>query len=408
MTERNGKVRRRRHQDGSLFKDATGTRWMGRWWQDVVDPESGEVKRKRMYEAICWVREYPSERAARRELDKRIGEANADDFRPAMPITFGEFASKWEREILIHHKLSTRHSYRTIVNQHLLPTFGKTILRDIQAENIQAFISGMKRAPLTVRHVLVLLMGMWNYAVAWGYAQHNPFPRGTSGKLLLKLPPQVKPKTYKFTIEETLAIIDAAPKRWKLMLRTLAECGMRPGELAGMRRDGLNGRIIRITQSSYRRKLQPPKTPNAVREFRISQVLADDLRAWIEESKDKPNKYGLMWPNRLGNPLDMDRLSRKVLNPILRKLGISQKLEELGVKGGWYPLRHMNVSEMRRRGVPLATIQQRVGHAVGSDVTDRHYVHGDDEDDVRAADLMGELLSGKKTGAAEDSAPAGS
>jgi hypothetical protein len=47
------------------------------------------------------------------------------------------------------------------------------------------------------------------------------------------MPESTKGATYNFTMEETLAIIAAAPERWKVFFWLLAETGMRPGGLRG-------------------------------------------------------------------------------------------------------------------------------------------------------------------------------
>lgn len=64
---------------------------------------------------------------------------------------------------------------------------------------------------------------------------------------------------------------------------------------------------------------------------------------------------------------------------------------------GNYAFRHMNITELSRLGVPLKTIQKRVGHATGSDVTMEPYIHAVDADDLAAADALGALLSPKGT-----------
>jgi hypothetical protein len=56
----------------------------------------------------------------------------------------------------------------------------------------------------------------------------------------------------------------------------------------------------------------------------------------------------------------------------------------------------MNMTELSRLGVPLKTIQGRVGHAPGSDVTMEHYIHAISSDDIAAADAIGALLSPRK------------
>ncbi|WP_433966013.1 hypothetical protein [Tunturiibacter gelidiferens] len=49
----------------------------------------------------------------------------------------------------------------------------------------------------------------------------------------------------------------------------------------------------------------------------------------------------------------------------------------------------------------MKTIQHRVGHSIGSDVTSEHYIHAVDADDMAAADALGALLSPKRTRPAE-------
>jgi integrase len=341
-------------------------------------------------------------RLAIRELDRRLTLINNEEYRPARHVTFAEFAGKWMKEIMIHHKPSTRSSEKSIINVQLVPFFGRYELRHINLEMIQQFVNKSEKSPKTVKNSISVLMVMWDMASAWGYAQHNPFPRNASGRLLLKLPTVVKGKGYNFTVEESQAIIERAKGRWKTFFRILAFTGMRPGELAGLRTSDVGLRTLRIAQSVWQQKVQTPKTANAVRTFAISASLAEEISVLIAESK--PNDYGLLFVtdpgrkrNTRGEPLSMDNFRNRVLNPILEELGIRAKVEALGVRCGNYAFRHMNITELSRLGVPLKTIQKRVGHATGSDVTMEHYIHAVDADDLAAADALGALLSPKRT-----------
>lgn len=179
---------------------------------------------------------------------------------------------------------------------------------------------------------------------------------------------------------------------------------MRPGELAGMSEEGLQGRIIEISQSVWQQDIQTPKTENAIRRFSISQRLADDLREYIAAAKaDKTsprNPHGLVWTTEEGNPLSMDNFRNRVLDPILDELGIRAKIQALGVRGGNYPFRHMNATVMDGLKTPLKTRQKRLGHAdIATTLT--HYTHWQDADDLAVADAIGALLNPKGTPAAE-------
>jgi integrase len=89
-------------------------------------------------------------------------------------------------------------------------------------------------------------------------------------------------RIYNFTVEESLAIISAAPEQWNSFFRLLAETGMRPGALAGLKLDGVDWQegTIRIDQSVWQGKLQTPKGVKAIRKFAISSELVQRLRAY--------------------------------------------------------------------------------------------------------------------------------
>jgi integrase len=389
---------RRRYQRGQLLR--CGDNWLGRWREDVAD-DTGAVKRVRRKQVIGTMADFPTKRLAERELDRRLAPINNEEYRPTRRITFTLFADKWKKEIMIHHKPSSQSSEESIVDVHLIPFFGEDQLRNIKAEKIQRFVNDSEKSPKTIKNHISLLMVMWDMARAWEYAQHNPFPRGTNGRLLIKLPMAVKGNTYSFTVEETLAIIDKAKGRWKVFSRILAETGMRPGELAGLRTCDVGPRTIRIAQSVWQQHVQTPKTENAVRTFAISASLAAEIQQLIEQSE--PNSYGLVFvtePAKVkkgctprypgGKPLSMDNFRHRVLGPILEALKIQPD-----TRCGLYAFRHMNATLMDTLNTPMKTRQKRLGHAQ-IETTLKHYTHAIDADDRLAADALGALLSPKR------------
>jgi integrase len=228
---------------------------------------------------------------------------------------------------------------------------------------------------------------VWNTAKDWGYISHDPFQG-------LRFPEASKGKTYNFAVEESLAIIAAAPAQWKAFFWLLAETGMRPGELAGLKQDGVDWRAgtIRIEQSVWQGELQTPKSAKAIRTFAISTELAKRLRVY-QRDYWKRNELGLMFTSQRGNPLSMDNFRNRVLNPILRQLGIDKKLKAMGIKRcGNYAFRHMNATVMDEIGTPLKTRQHRLGHAQ-IETTMTHYTHRVDVDDRQAAEAIGAMLS---------------
>lgn len=377
---------RRRFQHGSL-KDE-GDRWALRWREDILDPATGKVKRVRKWEVLS-KQSFRTKREAQRELDRILQSVNAVDYKPVTSGTFEDFAGRWKSTVMIHHEQSTQDLETRYIEKNLKPIFGSYPLKDISAEAVQAWVSGLTVGPKTVRNYVATFKLMWKSAKTWGYVQHNPFDG-------LKLPKKKKAKVYTFSPEQMMAIINEATGRDRLIFEIFAFGGPRPGEQAGLRPEDLKGRVIHVYQAVYKGKIKDSlKSENAEREFTIPEWLAEKIRAYIKETG--PNRHGLIFVNKDGKPINTNHFNDKALKPILKRLGIWEKIPE-GTRCGNYAFRHGNISVQRNNGVPLATIQARVGHAPGSKVTDTHYVEADPQQNYAAADLLDMLLSPKGEG----------
>lgn len=381
---------RRRYQRGQLIR--SGDNWLGRWRADVAD-DAGAVKRVRKCELLGTIEDFPTKRLAQRELERRLAPINSEEYRPTRRVTFAVFAQRWMDQVLVMQKRSSQSGARSYIRVHLIPTFGAMNLADIRMEAIQQFVTKCPKSAKTTKNIVGTLMSMWSIAQAWGYVQHNPFPRGASGRLLLKLPAAAPGETYHFTPEEYHRIIAKAEGRWKVFFRILAEAGVRPGEAAGLRTCDVGARALRVAQSIWGQRVQTPKSRAGVRTFAISASLAEELRKLIEVAP--LNDYGLLFVTEGGKPLSMDNFRNRVLAPILRELGIVP-----GKRCGLYAFRHMNATLMDSINTPMKTRMKRLGHAQ-IETTLKHYTHAVDADDLAAADALGALLNPKGEGAVQ-------
>lgn len=378
---------RRRYQTGQLIDD--GDRWVARWREDVLDPLSGNVKRIRKSAVLASKKECPTRRLAQRKLDGRLREVNSEDYKPATAESFGAFATRWLKTIMVHHKPSTQVSEGSVIKVHLKPAFEDFPLRDITAEVLQAWVSSQTAAPKTIRNLITTFQTMWATAKAWGYVQHDPFHG-------LVLPKKTAPKTYSFSMDETVAIIERAEEPWKTLFRIVAETGVRSGEVAGLRIEDFDpiNLTLSVRQSVWNRKIQTVKSENSVRREPISPELAQAIAAVIASARK--NEYNLIFAGQTGQPLQMIHFMNRTFRPLLTELGIRQKVEALGIKQcGLHALRRMNGTQMDEQGVPLKTRQDRLGHADPS-TTLYHYTKPIDEASRRFADRMGSMLAPKK------------
>lgn len=388
-------VARRRFQQGQLILD--GDRWIGRWREDVRGVD-GQVRRVRRERILASTKD-TTKRMARRLLEDCVRTVNSADYKPDWAGTFSIFADRWEKTVCPEHKPSTQTSEKSVLRAHLRPMWGDVRMREITTEALQTWIAAKRTtlAPKTIRNVIRTLSAMWTTAQAWSYVQHDPF-RG------LVLPAVPQGRVYYFSVEEAQQIIDRAPAKWKLFFRILAETGIRPGELAGLRRASCQPRSITITQSVWARKVQTVKSRDSARTFTISAGLGQAIQDFIATSP--ANEYDLLFvtekwragsEKRLnqyegGKPLSMDTFRQRILNPILEELGIRARVQALGLRCGNYAFRHLNATQMDTWGTPLKTRQKRLGHSDPS-VTLRHYTEALDAEDLKVADRFGQLFN---------------
>jgi len=173
-------------------------------------------------------------------------------------------------------------------------------------------------------------------------------------------------------------IIAAAPEPYKTCFWLAAEAGMRAGELCGLRWQDVDfsQQIVSVTQTAWWGHIQTPKTKSSVRRFSISAELSNhlqrQLRVWAS------NPLGLVFATRNGTAWSCRKPLRK-LQAVLRELEIAP--------AGLHAFRHSQVTIAERAGVPLKTVQARVGH--DSAETTALYAHAVGEDDRKFAAWLG-------------------
>ena len=132
---------RQRYQRGCVFQRGKRRKvWVGRWRERVlqVDGMIGQVQRSVVLGRVA---DLPTRRLAQAALDERVGPINRGLHVPQSVATFGEFAERdWKRLVLPTLKLSTQRSYRMMLQKHLVPYWREWRLCDITKIDVQQFV----------------------------------------------------------------------------------------------------------------------------------------------------------------------------------------------------------------------------------------------------------------------------
>jgi integrase len=345
-TRRRGKsLSRRIGQNGSI--EVRNGAYRGRFLIDVPGV-AGRVKRSVI---LGFVGEM-TKSEARRKLRNIIAKEGLNDPAYVIPSSesFSKLVARWRESYLSRMKPSTQRTMNYHVNKYLLPQWAGHPVDAITAEFVNEWIGTLGHlAPVTLRGVVKTLQIVLGRAFE---PKKIHFPSNVHARR----------EAPCFTPEQMQRIVAGASEPYKTLFAVAGETGMRTGELYGLRAEDVDlGRcLIHVRRSAWDGKIQSPKSDNAYRTIDIPPSLAQMLRVHLG-GRDS----GLVFQSQRGTPLRHPRVIKKVLHPLLERLGIPLC--------GMHAFRHGRVSYLVENNTPIETIRAWIGH--GSDQMVRLYTH---------------------------------
>lgn len=309
-------------------------------------------------------------------MEQVLSRINDPGYRPGRVSIVAEFSERWKAEILSKQKPSSQKAAMAHLRNHILPFFGHLRLDSMGVENQQVFITRIADGLSTkyVRNVLVTLSAMMSTAKKWGYiCEAVDFDN-------LVLPERglhVGART--FTAEQGKQIIAAAETPFKLMFALAGYCGLRAGEIMGLRAEDidLEKKTLAINQTVWRGQIQSAKTRGSETSLPMPDCLCKLLRAAMPTS-------GLLFINRYGRPFTAERVVKKQLQPILDRLGIP--------RAGFHAFRHMHTSLLLESGASPKVAQRQLRHS-DARTTLGIYAHVVEDSHREAVEKMAEYLN---------------
>ncbi len=172
--------------------------------------------------------------------------------------------------------------------------------------------------------------------------------------------------------------------------------GMRLGEVLALTWGGIDfsGRTLKVYQAlGHGYSIKPPKTRAGVRTIALDAKTVQHLARWKRIQKGELAKIGVKQTDDTTvvvsqKGTNCDRSNFEHWWGKFRK--------ETGFPGlKFHELRHTQASQLLANGVDVKTVQTRLGHSNAS-LTLNWYAHALPENDRKAADMLGELFSGKQ------------
>lgn len=256
-------------------------------------------------------------------------------------------------------RATTRSRIESIIETHIVPELGTIPIGNVTRLRVQEWASALPGAPATVRKIVNVLSGALRFAVEDGRLPSNPAQR-------LKLPKPTKTLKRYLSHDQVAALAQAIDQSkdgrkhgYGLVVLVLAYCGLRWGELSGLRiRDlDLEAKHPRLTveqtvvaDKGYQR-IEPPKDYEH-RSIPIPAFLVGLLRAQIAgRPADAPVFCGI-------------RTGTWLRNHVYRVGWFDAAAEAVGIKGLTpHELRHTAASLAVSAGANVKAVQRMLGHA---------------------------------------------
>ena len=336
---------RNRFRAGHVFQRGKRCKiWVGCYRERVLDGGQLKVPQRKV---ILGQRSEMTKAQAKNKLLEILDRIGNEPHAPEQTMTFGQFTAKWETEILVHYRASTKRFYKETLSRWILPYFKDWKLSDMKTPELQMFINKFADYSRSViKHIRATLSVVMRTGVDWEYVERNPVPgiKLRPGKPVKRAP--VLP------VEKLGQLMARLPEPYRTMA-VLGTTGMRESEILGLRWDDFDQEklVIRVRRSQYRGQIDPTKSEGSERLLPYGEIVSDALTR-LRTSGQGGKEYLFVTPK--GTLFRGSNVGKKALRTAAKGL----ELPELT----WRSFRRSMETLLHTEGVPMKIQQQIMGH----------------------------------------------
>ena len=311
-----------------------------------------------------------AERAGNRE-EAKVREGSWHDHSRG-EITFAEYVETvWLPSK--HVETSTLAAYRSYLDKHFIPLFGKRPMGKILPTEIQRWVTTAVEnslSPVSVDKYHTMLASVFERALTDRVITFNPCAH-------TELPKRVKKKARTLNPVEYDAILAAVPAQHRLMVETAVSTGVRWGELIALKPRHLDlaaGRltveetIVEVSRKNsptgQRMLTKPYPKDNEPRTLGLPPDLVEQLTDWINQRRLGPDD--LLFATRDGTPISRNTFRTRVWLPAVKASGVDFDVRV-------HDLRHAHASWLLSGGSDITSVMDRMGHS--QITTTQKYLH---------------------------------
>jgi integrase len=358
-------------------------------WEKVVDGQRqrtdrhGSGKRWRARYIDADGRERSQTSARKGDAERFLVAVEADLLRGTYvdpqraKLTLAAYAERWLHAQPL--RPSSLRTYEIYLRTRILPALGSRALGSLTPTDVRGLLRVLQEdlAPITVHHVHGLLATILRSAVEDGYLSRNPCARTAPGK-------GAKARVVPLAVEQVQAVIDALPERYRVAAMLGAGCGLRVGEVLGLRIGSvqLGGEAeLKVVEQlqllpGAPPRLVPPKTESSIRAVplpaTVCEAITTHLARWPGAGES------LLLRSSTGGPIWPNTFHASIWRPAARRAGLGA--------ARFHELRHFYATALIRAGEDVKTVQAALGHASAVETLETYAgLWPDNEQRTRAA-----------------------
>lgn len=360
----------------------------GRYQASFVGPDDRLYKAPKTFDAREDAEAWLADR--RREIDRELWSPPATTEQKQTKrkgeVRFKQYSDNWLETRTVRGrplKPRTKAHYRSLLDDHLIPTFGSKPLREISMGAVDRWYAKTLVDHPTMRaHAYSLLKTILETARTRDrIIESNPCAIRGAGSTTRT----IKPKPA--TIEQLETMAGEMPEHLKLMILLAAWQAMRFGELVELQRRDCDpkGGVIRIRRAAVRVdkgwKVGDPKSDAGKRDVAIPPHIIPAIEDHLAKHVG-PEPNALLFPAKNGNHLQPSTLYRHFY----------KARSKAKWQGRFHDLRHSGAVMAAQTGATLAELMARLGHSTPqAAMRYQHAAQGRDKVIAEALSKLAEL-----------------
>lgn len=283
----------------------------------------------------------------------------------AAKLTVKRFLEDWiEGTAKERVRPSTYMSYKSHLNQHLIPSLGGTRLRNLSAQQVNGMLSSLVADgmnPTTANLIRATLRTALSSAVKWALVTQNV--AGLSDARRTKNV-RIRP----LTIDQAKTLLHATrDDRIGMLIHVAIHTGLRQGELLGLLWEDVDLDECELhvrhtlTRVDGKLALTEPKTEQSQRSVRLTVSAVESLKVQQERvynlkraAAGRWQDHGAVFPSTIGTFQNNSNVTHR-FQLLIEAAGLPRQR--------FHDLRHCTASILLAEGMDLFTVKEVLGHS---------------------------------------------